>query len=164
MLTLRYSTTARNVWRAQDELIALQDYQNLGIDLRIVNYPSSTFFGSVFPNGDFDIGEWENGLVYDPSITISSYFKSNQMPPHGSNYGHYASPHYDRLINAEESTTDLAQRKAIFAKMQQQMHDDLPALWLYDPPVLDMHANTLHNYAPAPFAYETWNTWQWWKG
>jgi len=163
-LTLRYSTTARNAWRAQDELIALQDYQNLGIDLRIVNYPSSTFFGSVFPSGNFDIGEWENGLVYDPSITISSYFKSNQLPPTGSNYGRYVSPRYDALINQEEQTTDVGQRKAIFARMQQQMNTDLPALWLYDPPVLDMHSNTLHNYAPAPYSYETWNSWQWWKG
>ncbi len=163
-LILRYSTTARNPWRAQDELIALQNYQDLGIDLRIVNYPSDTFFGSIFPKGDFDIGEWENGLVYDPSITISSYFKGNQIPPGGSNYGRYSSPSYDKLIAAEESTTDLARRKAIFAQMQQQMHDDLPALWLYDPPVLDSHANTLHNYAPAPYGYETWNSWAWWKG
>jgi len=163
-LTLRYSTTARNPWRAQDELIALQNYQDLGIHLRIVNYPSDTLFGSIFPKGDFDIGEWENGLVYDPSITISSYFKGNQIPPVGSNYGRYVSPTYDKLIAAEESTTDLARRKAIFARMQQQMHDDVPALWLYDPPVLDSHANTLHNYAPAPYGYETWNSWAWWKG
>ncbi len=163
-LSLRYSTTSNNVWRAQDELIARQDYQKLGIDLHIVNYPSSTFFGSVFPKGTFDIGEWENGLVYDPSITISSYFKSTQFPPTGSNYGHYASARYDHLIDEEESTTDLTRRKAIFAQMQQQMHDDLPALWLYDPPVLDVHSNALHNYKPAPYSYETWNTWQWWKG
>jgi peptide/nickel transport system substrate-binding protein len=163
-LTLRYSTTARNTWRAQDELIALQDYQNLGIDLRIINYPSSTLFGSIFPNGDFDIAEWENSLTYDPDIVIASYFKGNQVPPAGSNYGYYRSASYDALITQEETATNPARRLAIFARMQQQMHDDLPALWLYDPPVLSVHANTVHNYAPGPLSNETWNIWQWWKG
>ncbi len=162
-LTLRYSTTARNTWRAQDELIALQDYQALGIDLRIINYPSSTLFGSIFNTGDFDIAEWENSLVYDPDITIASYFKSNQVPPKGGNYGYYTSASYDKLINQEESTTNPARRLAIFAKMQQQMHTDLPSLWLYDPPVLNMHANTVHNYSPGPYSNEAWNIWEWWK-
>jgi hypothetical protein len=44
------------------------------------------------------------------------------------------------------------------------LNHDLPALWLYHPPDVAEHRNTLHNYAPAPFSAETWNTWQWWKG
>ncbi len=162
-LTLRWSTTARSTFRAQDELIALTDYQNLGIDLRIVNYDGSSYFGSVLPGGNFDIGEWENGLVYDPDTTAASFFDGNAFPPKGSNWGYYNNPEYNRLIAAEEATTNVAARKAIFAKMQAIMNRDLPALWLYNPPTPAEYSNKLHNYAPAPFAYETWNTWEWWK-
>ena len=162
-LTLRWSTTARNQWRAQDEIIALQDYQNLGIDLRIVNYDSSAYFGDILPNGKFDIGEWENGQLPDPDTSIASYFGGHQLPPKGSNWGHYVNPQYDALIAQEERITGQARRKAIFARMQQIMNRDMPSLWLYDPPVPSEYRNTLHNYRPGPYSYETWNTWEWYK-
>jgi len=163
-LTLRYSTTSNSTYRAQDESIVLQDYQKLGIDLRIINYPSSTLFGSVFGKGDFDIAEWQNGMVYDPDSTIAPYFGSGAVPPAGSNYGRYSNPAYDTLIAQEQAITDPAKRKAIFSRMQRIMADDLPALWLYSPPTPSEYSNALHNYAPGPFSYETWNTWDWWKG
>ncbi|HWE63145.1 MAG TPA: peptide ABC transporter substrate-binding protein, partial [Chloroflexota bacterium] len=115
-LTLRWSTTSNNTWRAQDEIVAQQSYKSLGIDLRIVNYDGSTYFGRILPKGQFDIGEWENGLVADPDITIASYFASTQLPPKGSNWGHYVNPAYDRLIAAEESTTNVKKRKAILVQ------------------------------------------------
>ena len=164
LLTLRYSSTAKSTYRAQDEFIALQDYQNLGIDLRIINYPSSTLFGAVFTKGDFDIAEWQNGMVADPDSTIAPFFAGNQFPPHGSNYGRYSNPAYDKLIAQEEASTNPAARKQIFVKMQRIMANDLPALWLYSPPTPSEYRNTLHNYAPGPYSYETWNTWEWWKG
>jgi peptide/nickel transport system substrate-binding protein len=163
-LTLRYSTTARNQWRAQDELIVLQDFQNLGIDVRIINYPADTYFGSILPGGNYDLGEFENTFLYDPDSTIYTAFQSQQLPPHGSNWGYYQNPAYDKLIAQEESTGDVAARKAAFFKMQEVMHDDLPSLWLYDPPNLYEYRNTLHNYVPGPISGETWNTWEWWKG
>jgi peptide/nickel transport system substrate-binding protein len=162
-LTLRWSTTSGNVWRAQDEAIAQQGYKSLGIDLRIVNYDGSTYFGDILPNGKFDIGEWENGLVADPDITIASYFASSQFPPRGSNWGRYSNPAYDRLIAAEESSTSVAKRKTILIQMQRIMNQDLPSLWMYDPPVPAVYSNNLHNYHPAPYSYETWNAWEWWK-
>ncbi|HWE60874.1 MAG TPA: hypothetical protein VHB98_04115, partial [Chloroflexota bacterium] len=163
-LTLRWSTTSNNTWRAQDEIVAQQSYKSLGIDLRIVNYDGSTYFGRILPKGQFDIGEWENGLVADPDITIASYFASNQLPPKGSNWGHYVNPAYDRLIAAEESTTNVKKRKAILVQMAKIMNHDMPSLWMYDPPVPAEYRNKLHNYSPAPYSYETWNTWEWWKG
>ncbi|HXT34216.1 MAG TPA: peptide ABC transporter substrate-binding protein [Chloroflexota bacterium] len=160
-LSLRYSTTARNNWRAQDELIALTDYQQLGIDLRIVNYPSDTYFGSILPGGNYDIGEFENNAYYDPDISIYNAFDSSQVPPHGSNWGWYVNPTYDKLITQEEGTADQAQRKVIFSKMQQIMHDQLPSLWYYDPPNIYEYRNTLHNYMPGPYSGECWNTQDW---
>ncbi len=163
-LSLRWSTTARSTYRAQDELIALQDYQNLGIDLRIVNYDGSSYFGSVLPGGNFDIGEWENGLVYDPDTTAASFFGGTAFfPPKGSNWGHYNNPAYNALITQEEASTSTAVRKAIFAKMQRIMNQDVPSLWLYNPPTPAEYSNALHGYAPSPYGYETWNTWEWWK-
>jgi len=162
-LSLRWSTTARNAWRAQDEAIAQQSFSDIGVQLRIVNYPADTYFGQVLPKGDFDIGEFENNFAYDPGLVVAQYFSSTQFAPRGSNYGFYGSATYDALIHQQEQTTDVQQRKTIFAKMQQVMNHDVPALWLYDPPNLAEYNVKLHNYAPGPFSNETWNTADWYK-
>jgi peptide/nickel transport system substrate-binding protein len=163
LLSLRWSTTARNQWRAQDELIAMQDYQNLGIQLQIVNYPADTYFGSVLPGGNYDIGEFENTFLYDPDPTMFSSFQSTQVPPHGSNWGWYNSPAYDKLLVTEELGTDLATRVHAINQAEVLMYKDVPALWLYDPANLYEYSNHLHNYLPGPISGETWNADSWFK-
>jgi peptide/nickel transport system substrate-binding protein len=163
LLSLNWSTTG-DLWRVRGAAIAQQNYEALGIDLRIILYPPATFFNQVLPGGNYDIAEFSNGFAYDPDPTILSAFGSDQAPPRGLNWGHYANPAYDRLIRSEESTPNPAQRKATFAQMQEAMNRDLPALWLYAPPILSIHRDTLHSYRPAPFSGETWNAQDWWKG
>src|SRR5256886_7215325 len=43
-LEFKYSTTANNLWRADDELLLQQQFKVIGIQLDIQNYPASTFF------------------------------------------------------------------------------------------------------------------------
>src|ERR687885_1770097 len=62
--SVRYSTTAHNIWRAQDELIVQQNLKSPGIEVRIVNYPADTYFGSILPGGKYDIGEFQNTASY----------------------------------------------------------------------------------------------------
>src|SRR5919204_1878717 len=162
--SVRYSTTAHNIWRAQDELIVQQNLKSLGIEVRIFTSPADTYFGSILPSGKYDIGEFENGSAYDPDTVIVAAFRGDQLPPRGANWGHYINPAYDKLAFQEERTADMGQRKAILGQIQMILNHDLPALWLYHPPDVAEHRNTLHNYAPAPFSSETWNTWEWWKG
>ena len=168
LLSLRWSTTSGIAWRQLGELIAQQDYRKIGIQLRIVNYPSDTFFGSIMPSGavsgKWDLGEEFNTSGPDPDTIVAPNFQSNQVPPNGADWGWYVNPAYDKLIAQEEGTTDVAQRKAIFARMQAIMNHDLPALWLYSQPEPSLHVNTLHNYEPAPYSVSTWNAWEWWKG
>jgi peptide/nickel transport system substrate-binding protein len=162
--SVRYSTTAHNIWRSQDELIAQQNFHSLGIDLRLVNYPADTYFGSILPGGKYDIGEFENTGAVDPDTVLVAAFRGDQLPPRGANWGAYVNPAYDKLAFQEEHTADMGQRKAILGQIQMILNHDMPALWLYHPPDVAEHRNTLHNYVPAPFSHETWNTWQWWKG
>jgi peptide/nickel transport system substrate-binding protein len=161
--SIRWSTTAKNQWRAQDELVALQDFANLGIQLRIVNYPAGTYFGSILPSGNYDIGEFEDSQFYDPDASIYGLFNSTQLPPRGMNWGYYRNPAYDALMSEEENTADTSKRLAIFRQMQRVMAQDMPALWLYSPPNLAEYSNHLHNYMPGPFSGEAWNSWEWWK-
>src|SRR5258708_15122620 len=61
-LEFQYSTTANNLWRADDELILQQNFKAIGIKINIQKYPASTFFGSFLTDaipGKYDIAEFE---------------------------------------------------------------------------------------------------------
>jgi len=171
-LEFNYSTTANNLWRADDELILQSNFKAIGIKLDIQNYPASTYFGPFLHGGNaspatgavpgkYDLGEFENSLSYDADDY--SVFACSQIPPNGSNPSFYCNPALDKLYTAEESTADPAQRQQIFNQIHQIYLTDFPLVVLYSPADISMHKNTVHNYNPAPEgASETINIWQWW--
>ncbi len=171
-LEFEYSTTANNLWRADDELILQQDMQAIGIKLDIQNYPASTFFGPFLSGGKaspatgavsgrYDIGEFEDSLTYDADD--SSLFSCSQIPPNGFNINFYCNPSLDKLFISEQSTADPTARQQIFNQEHQIYLTQFPFITLYSPVDIAMHKNITHNYAPGPEgASETVNIWQWW--
>ena len=64
-LEFQYSTTAKNAWRAADELILQQNFNAIGVKINIQNYPAGTFFGNILPQGDpnkYQLAEFEKLL------------------------------------------------------------------------------------------------------
>src|SRR5437763_6996023 len=85
-LEFKDSTTANNIWRADDELLLQQQLAAIGIKLDIQNYPASTFFGTFLTDGKagvYDIAEFENSLSYDADDY--SVLACSQIPPNGFN-------------------------------------------------------------------------------
>ncbi|MGH2387890.1 MAG: peptide ABC transporter substrate-binding protein [Chloroflexota bacterium] len=160
ILSLTYSTTFNNPWRQLDEAQALSDYEALGIQLIIRNYPAAYFAQTVLPSGNFDLAEYVFSNSLDPDDTAT--FGSRFTPPAGSNYGAYSNATFDQLAGQEVTTVDPAARAVIFHRMQKLLHDDVAALWLYSPDNLGAANTRLHNYLPAPFSQDTWNSWEWW--
>jgi peptide/nickel transport system substrate-binding protein len=163
-LEFQYSTTANNLWRADDELIIQQNLKAIGIKIDIQNYPASTFFGTFLNSGipgKYDIAEFENSWTYDADD--SSAFASSQIPPNGFNITFYSNPKLDALFVQEESTADPTQRQQIFNQIHQIYLTDFPFITLYGPVDLAMNKAGTHNYTPGPEgASETVNNWEWW--
>jgi peptide/nickel transport system substrate-binding protein len=171
-LEFNYSTTANNLWRADDELILQSNFKAIGIKLDIQNYPASTYFGTFLPGGNaspgtgavagrFDIGEYESSFTYDADD--STVGACNQFPPAGFNIMFYCNPALDKLYIQEESTADPAARQAAFNQIHQIYLTDFPFVVLYSPVDISMHKLTVHNYNPGPEgASEFVNVWEWW--
>ncbi len=163
-LEFQYSTTANNLWRADDELINQQNFKKIGIKINIQNYPASTFFGSFLNDGipgKYDIAEYEQTFGYDADD--SSLLQCDQIPPNGANYDFYCNHNLDNLFKQEQATADPATRQAVFNKIHQIYLTDFPFVTLYSPVDLYMVKNGTHNYNPAPGgATETINIWEWW--
>jgi peptide/nickel transport system substrate-binding protein len=159
VLSFTYSTTLNNPWRQQDEAQALADYERIGIQLIIRNYPPDQFLANL-QKGQFDLAEYVFNNALDPDDTSS--FGTHFAYPFGTNYGKYSNPQFDQLAGQEVTAVDPIQRFAIFQHMQQILHDDVAALWLYSPDDLAAASARVHNYMPAPYSLDTWNAWEWW--
>jgi peptide/nickel transport system substrate-binding protein len=165
-LEFTYSTTANNAWRAADETILQQNFQAIGVKINIQNYSADTYFGSVLPNGKFDIGEFENSWTYDADD--SSLFACNQVPSSannfsGGNYSRYCNKQLDALFQQELASGDPNTRQQVFNKIHQIYLTDFPFVTLYGPTDIAVVKKTTHNYLPGPEgASETVNVWQWW--
>src|SRR6266702_2720467 len=165
-LEFKYSTTANNPWRAADETILQQNFQAIGVKINIQNYSADTYFGTILPEGKFDIGEFENSWTYDPDD--SSLFACNQIPTSansfsGGNYMRYCNKQLDALFQQELSTGDPNVRQQAFNQIHQIYLTDFPMIVLYGPADLAVAKNTTHNYLPGPEgASETVNLWNWW--
>jgi peptide/nickel transport system substrate-binding protein len=171
-LEFNYSTTANNLWRADDELILQSNFKAIGVKIDIQNYPASTYFGPFLNGGNaspptgavagrYDIGEFESSFTYDADdATVAA---CNQFPPKGFNIMFYCNPNLDKLYIQEESTADPAQRQAAFNQIHQIYLTDFPLVVLYSPVDISMHKLIVHNYSPGPEgASETVNIWDWW--
>jgi peptide/nickel transport system substrate-binding protein len=62
------------------------------------------------------------------------------------NYPGYCNPELDKLLEEQRATSDLAQRKAIFAKAAKMVLDDSPIIYLYHRRVLVAHSARLAGY------------------
>jgi peptide/nickel transport system substrate-binding protein len=163
-LEFKYSTTANNIWRADDELLLQQQLKLIGVQLDIQNYPASTFFGTFLNDGKagvYDIAEYENSWTYDADD--ASGFACNQIPPNGSNWTFNCNHQLDSFIAQQESTADTNARQQAFDQEHQIYLTQFSFITLYSPLDVSVHKTTTQNYAPGPMgAAETVGVMNWW--
>jgi peptide/nickel transport system substrate-binding protein len=66
------------------------------------------------------------------------------------NYGGYASPEFDRLIDQAKLTADLPARRELYARAFTRLHDDLPILYLYTPRNIVGMSARISGFVPVP--------------
>ncbi|SRR6266536_57332 len=163
-LEFKYSTTANNIWRADDELLLQQQFQAIGVKLDVQNYPASTFFGTFLTDGKagtYDIAEFESSFLYDGDDT--SVAACSQIPPNGFNIMFYCNKQLDTFYGQETSTADATARQQAFDQIHGVYLTQFPFVTLYSPLDVAIHKATTHNYAPGPMgASETVGIQTWW--
>lgn len=163
-LELRWSTTSKNNRREATELSAQQDLKNIGVKIDIVNYPADTYFGSVLPNGTFDIGEYASSATGgDPAD--NSQWDCDQFPAAGGfNVMHWCNQTATTADKTATTNPDQTFRKQQYHILYTEILNDAPMFFLYAYPDIAMGSAKLHNYAPGPFGpEETVAVWDWWR-
>lgn len=161
-LEFKYSTTANNAWREEDETINQANFQKIGVKIDIQNYPASTFFSTFLGGGKagtYDLAEWSSSYNYDAND--ASNFACDQIGR--SNFNWYCNPELDTLFGKEQQTTDTNERQQIFNQIHAILLRDLPTATLFSPSDISIVINGTHNYKPGPFvASETVGIMDWW--
>ena len=163
-LEFMYTTTSGKPWRLADEELIQANLKVIGIKINIKNLQASSYFGTFLPNGQHDIGEFENSYNYDADD--ASILACNQIPVNGSggqNYSFYCNKQLDKALLGEEQAGDPAARQQFFNQIHQVELTDYPFVILYSPTDPGVAKNSVHNYLPGPLgASETINVWKWW--
>ena len=112
--------------------------------------------GGLLMSGNYDVAyfAWRTGEDPDDSDIVTC--------GGASNYAGYCSPQLDRLEQAALTSTSLAQRTALYARIQQMLARDVPYLFLYAPTYGYALTPALRGFSPTPFS-PTRDAWRWAK-
>ncbi len=94
--------------------------QALGITITIRQVTYADIYGSVLPNGDYEIGYAGWGPDYSDPYTYLELFKSDS--PY--NYSNYENAEVDKCLNASRTETDAKKRMDLLNKAEQVILDD----------------------------------------
>ncbi len=94
----------------------------------------------------------------DPDTT--DQFSCATVPPRGYNKSRICDPRLDALLAEGQRTYDLARRKAIYARMQALLHEEMPIALLYQRPELDTFTTRLRGQTTS-LSTAWWNAGAW---
>jgi len=105
--------------------LAQQLLSEVGVEMNLAEAPVASILEAL-PAGDMDssIFNWTFGSAFapDPFDTLHT--------DGASNFNGYSNPRMDELIEAGRTTTDVAERQAIYNEMQEIFVEDCPCLYL----------------------------------
>jgi peptide/nickel transport system substrate-binding protein len=145
---IEYVTTAGNAVRERNQQFIADNLKRVGIGIRINNAPSAVVFANDFIarasegrwTGFFEFAWSSNPLLEagnlwycdDPLKPVRQDGRPSAANGYqGQNHGGWCNPEFDKLWDQARRETNPAERKAIFAKMQDVFVRDLPVIPLY---------------------------------
>jgi peptide/nickel transport system substrate-binding protein len=157
----RYTWTASNATRTNQEAIIKAQLRSIGIKIVDYSLPANVVFGPTgIPSGNYDIANFAWVTSPDPSGFVSIWGCGGE-----SNYLNYCNRAATKLLEASDSELDPGKRAALFQKAAAMMANDVPTVPMYQRPnplvFKSGIAGMKNNPASIGFA---WNAEQWrWK-
>jgi peptide/nickel transport system substrate-binding protein len=116
-----------------------------GFDIKIRSVEFATTFKQA-QAGEFQIFQinWSGRIDPDGNSYIFMRSKAPQ------NDGVYANPEADKLMEDGRATSNVEERKAVYAKLTKILLDDLPIIYIYHRTLLIAHTTKLLGYKQMP--------------
>jgi peptide/nickel transport system substrate-binding protein len=160
--TLRISSTTGNPIRSQTEQVFQFQMKKIGIKISILNYAAGDLFGTVIPNGRYDIAEF--AWVSTPFATgnNSIYCSYTNKANCGSNWVHFKNAAEDKLLKQAAAASNPASEATLYNAADKLLWTNMVTLPLYQKPVMTAWSSTYGNILPnASSVGVTWNAQNW---
>jgi len=125
---LSYKTTTVELRRRIAEVLQEQLAQ-VGIALDIRSYEWATFYNDI-RKGNFQLYSLSWVGIEDPDIYYQTCH-SSQLPPLGNNRGYFQEETIDQLTEAARRTSDVEERRRLYAEVQRRVAQLLPVIPLW---------------------------------
>ncbi|MBI4183200.1 MAG: ABC transporter substrate-binding protein [Proteobacteria bacterium] len=125
-----------------------------GIDVKIQVFDRPTFIDRVFRQWDFDLANQLFTTGPDPTISVTPRYHTNQIKkqPFVNGMG-YSNPALDKLFDAEFKIVDRKQRADMWRQIQKILMEDLPAVPLFEIPVVNAVSSKFKDVITDPQGY-----------
>ena len=156
----RYTWTASNATRTNQEAIIKAELRSIGIKIIDYSLPANVVFGPTgIPSGNYDIANFAWVTAPDPSGFVSIWGCGGE-----SNYLNYCNRAATKLLDASNSELDPAKRTADFQKADALMSKDVPTVPMYQRPNPLVYKSGISGMLNNPSSVGfTWNmeSWRW---
>ncbi len=166
--TLGFTITANSANKAREMFMqtAVEQYRTLGVRVspRLEAYETMVdMLATASPEIEAWIVGWSLNLEPDPyAIWHSSQIPDPAKKTAGYNFGGYAAPGLDRLIeDARTGDCSLAARKRSYEAFNKILNEDQPYDFGFSPKTLLVVPKSMREFDPGSFG-TAWNVERWW--
>lgn len=113
--------------------VVKQNLRSVGIEVEIRAQDTPTWLRRIYTNYDFDLTSNTLSALPDPTLGVQRIYWSKNIVKGVpfSNASGYSNPEMDKVLEAAQTETDPAKRRALFFEMQKIAQRDLPVLDLF---------------------------------
>lgn len=164
-LSFKNSTTTGAHLREQAQQFIQQTLAQIGVEMTIENLPAAVMWADFWTLSQFESAMV--GITYligaDPDVTNRFHTRAiAAQGGRGSNNAQYSNPEIDALLDQGASTFDPEARRAIYARVQEIIRDDLPFLPLFLYTAVYGRKSGLEGFAAnSNTRTESWNAAAW---
>ncbi len=138
--------------------IIRNNWQAVGVDVRLEPYENQLVLEKVFTRQDFDVSLQPYTTAGDPAIGITRAYVTTPPPPKPfTNPTGYANPKLDDLFARAVATPSRDVRRRAYFEAQRIIADDLPTLTLVDRIEVDAASAKLRNVFVSAMPYDLWD-------
>jgi peptide/nickel transport system substrate-binding protein len=151
-LRIHWSTGRDYEGRAAE--IIRDNLRAVGIEVQVLVLDRLAYIDRVFRNWDFDLANQLFTTGPDPTISVTPRFHSDQIKrlPFVNAMG-YSNPELDRLFDSEFKELDRAKRAEIWRQIQRTIMTDMPALPLFEVPIVQAVTAAFRDAVTTPQGY-----------
>ncbi|HKY52029.1 MAG TPA: peptide ABC transporter substrate-binding protein [Candidatus Limnocylindria bacterium] len=169
--SLTYATTTGDQLRERVQQVLVDEWKNIGIEVKIQNQPSAVILSGSCSGkdprklGTFDLLMYASTPSIDPHSTILPRYHSKQIPTQadcaGQNYTRFKNTQADAAIERAGATLDQEQRKTAYAQVMKALNEAYVIIWMYDRANIDARRTELLGWEGNTWRRFTWNIQNW---